>query len=304
MVKGNKMTSIGITGSSGMIGTAFRAAAEANGDSIVRVLRGNQSDPAALWNPGAGWFRAGALEGIDAIVHLGGESVGDGRWSDKRKAELTASRVDATRLLVDHLATLTVRPGVLVAATGAGFYGDRGDELLTEDSGPGGGFLAGLVTAWEAEIARAAELGIRVVMLRFGVILDKRGGALTRLLLPFKLGAGGRIGSGKQYMPLVSLADAVGAIQHAIATPALSGPVNVSVPEPATNGDFTKALGKVLHRPTLLPVPTFALNAMLGKETAREMLFFSARVSPRKLQESGYQFRSADVNAAVGAALA
>lgn len=298
------MTTIAITGSSGLIGTALREAIEASGDHAIRVLRGNQSDPAALWNPATGWFRPGALEGVDAVVHLAGESVGEGRWSEKRKAELTSSRIDATRILVDHLASLTKRPAVLVSASGAGFYGDRGEETMTEDSAAGGGFLAGLVVAWEKEVQRAAELGIRVVTLRFGVILDKRGGALTRLLLPFKLGAGGRIGNGRQYMPLVSLGDAVGAIRHAISTPTLSGPVNVSVPEPATNNDFTKALGKALHRPTLLPVPTFALNAMLGRETAREMLFFSARVLPTKLQDSGYQFRAPSVDATIAEALA
>ncbi len=298
------MTTIAITGSSGLIGTALREAIEATGDHAIRVLRGNQSDPAALWNPATGWFRPGALEGVDAVVHLAGESVGEGRWSEKRKAELTSSRIDATRILVDHLASLVKRPAVLVSASGAGFYGDRGEETMTEDSAAGGGFLAGLVVAWEKEVQRAAELGIRVVTLRFGVILDKRGGALTRLLLPFKLGAGGRIGNGRQYMPLVSLGDAVGAIRHAISTPTLSGPVNVSVPEPATNNDFTKALGKALHRPTLLPVPTFALNAMLGRETAREMLFFSARVLPTKLQDSGYQFRAPSVDATIAEALA
>ncbi len=298
------MTTIAITGSSGLIGTALREAIEASGDHAIRVLRGNQSDPAALWNPATGWFRPGALEGVDAVVHLAGESVGEGRWSEKRKAELTSSRIDATRILVDHLASLVKRPAVLVSASGAGFYGDRGEETMTEDSAAGGGFLAGLVVAWEKEVQRAAELGIRVVTLRFGVILDKRGGALTRLLLPFKLGAGGRIGNGRQYMPLVSLGDAVGAIRHAISTPTLSGPVNVSVPEPATNNDFTKALGKALHRPTLLPVPTFALNAMLGRETAREMLFFSARVLPTKLQDSGYQFRAPSVDATIAEALA
>jgi uncharacterized protein (TIGR01777 family) len=241
---------------------------------------------------------------VDAIVHLAGESVGEGRWTEKRKEALTASRVAATRLLVDHLATLTARPSVLVAATGAGFYGDRGDEPLTEDATAGDGFLAGLVVDWERELMRAADLGIRVVMLRFGVILDKRGGALARLLLPFKLGAGGRIGNGRQYMPLVGMADAVGVIQHAIDTASLSGPVNVSIPEAATNSDFTKALGRALRRPTLLPVPPFALNAMVGRQAAREMLYFSARVLPRKLEESGYRFVAPNVDAAVRAALA
>lgn len=297
------MSRIAITGSSGLVGSALRANLASQGHDVVRVLRGNDSDPAALWNPGQGWVRPGALEGCDALVHLAGSSIGEGRWTDSRKKELSASRVEATRLLVDHLATLERKPAVLVAASAVGFYGSRGDDELTEDSPAGKDFLAGLVVDWEREVARAETLGIRTVMLRFGVILARDGGALTRMLLPFKLGAGGRIGNGRQWMAWVSLADAVGAAEYALKTESLRGPVNVTAPNPVTNASFTKALGSALHRPTLLPTPTFGLKLLLGREAAEGLLLTSQRVLPKKLQASGFAFAHADLGGALAAAL-
>ena len=297
------MSRIAITGSSGLIGTALRKRLLAQGHEVVRVLRGNDSDPAALWKPEQGWVRPGALEGCDALVHLGGSSIGDGRWTERRKKELSASRIEATRLLVDHLATLDHKPSVLVSASAVGFYGDRGDEELTEESPAGHDFLAGLVVDWEREVSRAETLGMRTVMLRFGVVLAREGGALGRMLLPFKLGAGGRIGNGRQWMAWVSLADAVGAAIYAIETDSLRGPVNVTAPHPATNAEFTKALGSALHRPTLLPTPTFGLKLLLGGEAVDGLLLASQRVLPRKLEASGFAFTHADVQSALQAAL-
>ncbi|MFN0148641.1 MAG: TIGR01777 family oxidoreductase [Dehalococcoidia bacterium] len=297
------MSRIAISGSSGLVGSALRARLAAQGHEVVRVLRGNDSDPAALWNPGQGWFRPGALEGCDAVVHLAGASIGDGRWTENRKSALRSSRIEATRLLVDHLGTLERKPAVLITASAVGFYGSRGDEELTEESPAGNDFLAGLTVEWEREAARAATFGIRTVMSRFGVILAKEGGALTRMLLPFKLGAGGRIGNGRQWMAWVSLADAVRAVEYAIATDSIEGPVNVTAPNPVTNAAFTKALGGALHRPTLLPTPTFGLKLLLGGEAAEGLLLTSQRVLPRKLEASGFRFDQPAIDTALAAVL-
>lgn len=297
------MSRIAISGSSGLVGSALRARLAAQGHEVVRVLRGNDSDPAALWNPEQGWFRPGALEGCDAVVHLAGASIGDGRWTENRKSALRSSRIEATRLLVDHLGTLERKPAVLITASAVGFYGSRGDEELTEESPAGNDFLAGLTVEWEREAARAATFGIRTVMSRFGVILAKEGGALTRMLLPFKLGAGGRIGNGRQWMAWVSLADAVRAVEYAIATDSIEGPVNVTAPNPVTNAAFTKALGGALHRPTLLPTPTFGLKLLLGGEAAEGLLLTSQRVLPRKLEASGFRFDQPAIDTALAAVL-
>jgi uncharacterized protein len=297
------MSRIAITGSSGLIGSALRKSLQADGHEVVRVLRGNDSDPAALWDPARNWVRPGALEGCDAVVHLAGDSIGEGRWTEARKRQLTTSRVDATRLLVGHLATLEKRPAVFVSASAVGYYGSRGDEELDETSGPGNDFLAGLVRDWEAEAARAADHGIRTVTLRYGVVLSREGGALAKMLLPFKLGAGGRLGSGKQWMSWVSLADAAGAAAHAIATSSLDGVVNVTAPDPVTNAAFTKALGAALHRPTLVPIPGFGMKLLFGSEAAEALLLTGQRVLPKKLLASGYTFRYPDIAGALAAAL-
>lgn len=297
------MNRIAITGSSGLIGAALRERLSTDRREVVRAFRGNESDPSALWNPEKGWVKPGAFADCDAIVHLAGASVGEGRWSEARKRELVSSRVDSTRVLIDHLASLPQRPKVFVTASGAGFYGDRGDELLTEESAKGTGFLSDLVEGWERETSRAAEFGMRVVQLRFGVILAKQGGALKKLLLPFKIGAGGPIGGGKQYMALVSLEDAVGAIIFAL-DHEISGAFNVVTPQPATNADFTKALGKAVHRPAVVPMPGFAMRLILGAEQANEMILGGQRVLPRRLEAAGFTFQHSDVSAALASALA
>lgn len=265
------------------------------------MRRGAPADPAASWDAGNGWFRPGALEGCQAVVHLAGASIGEGRWTVGRRAELRSSRIEATRLLVEHLASLEMKPEVLISASAVGFYGDRRDEELDETAEPGTGFLAELTRDWEREVVRASNLGIRTVRLRFGVILAANGGALPRMLLPFKFGAGGRLGNGKQWMPWVTLPDVVGAIEHALATN-LEGVFNVVAPEPVTNSGFTKALGHALHRPTILPVPKFALRLLLG-ESADELLFASQRVSAQKLVGSGYAFQQPKIAAGLAAAL-
>jgi len=285
-----------------MIGTALRERLTADGHEVVRVIRGNQSDPAAHWNPESGWFREGALEGVDAVVSLMGASIGEGRWTESRKKELSDSRVKATRLLVDHLASLERKPATFVSASAVGFYGDRGDEELTEESAKGTGFLAELVEDWEEETFRARDAGMRTVATRFGPVMSRKGGALSQMLLPFKLGVGGRLASGKQWMAMVSLDDAVGALVHALTSP-LEGVVNVTA-APATNAEFTKELGKALHRPTLFPVPSFALKTLFGGELADELLLVSQRVISNKLAASGYSLRYPSVSAVVGAALA
>lgn len=296
------MSRIAITGSSGLIGRTLSDRLRADGHEVLRVLRGNPSDPAALWDPAKAWVREGALDGVDAIVHLAGASVGEGRWSKERKAELVASRVPATRLLVDHLATLKNKPAAFVAASAVGYYGSRGDETLTEDSSPGDDFLAKLCIDWERESLRAAGLGIRTAVLRFGVVLTKQGGALGKMLLPFKMGVGGKLGSGKAWMAWVSLDDVVGALVHALNSD-LRGVVNVTG-TPATNAQFTKALGAALHRPTLFPLPPPALKLMFGSDQAEELLLTSQRVESRKLSESGYAFAHAEVGEALKAILA
>jgi len=292
---------IAITGSSGLIGTALRQRLEAAGDTVVAIRRGPPSDPLAHWDPASGWFRDGALDGVDAVVHLAGASIGEGRWTAARKRELRASRIDATALLVRHLGTLSKRPRVLVAASATGVYGNRGDEPLTEDSPGGSGFLADLVRDWEAESLKARELGLRVVLARTGVVLTKDGGALPRMLVPFRFGLGGRLGNGRQWMSWISLPDAVGVVVDLL-TREIEGPVNVVAPNPVTNRQLTATLGKVLRRPAIFPVPGLALKLLIG-ESAEELLLQGQRVLPARLAAAGYQFRQPDLAAALTATL-
>jgi uncharacterized protein (TIGR01777 family) len=251
-----------------------------------------------LWNPQAERFDASPLDGVDAVVHLAGENIAASRWNARVKQRLRDSRVAATRRLCEGLAEMSSRPKVLVCASAIGFYGDRGDELLDEESRPGSGFLADLAQDWECATAPAAEAGIRVVNLRFGVILSPKDGALAKMLMPFKLGVGGRVGSGKQYWSWISIDDAAGAIHHTMMTDDLVGPVNAVAPNPVTNQEFTKTLGRVLRRPTFVPMPAFAARLALG-EMADELLLASSRVEPRKLIQSGYDFRQPTLEAAL-----
>lgn len=293
---------VAITGSSGLIGTELRGQLGMGGHEVVRVERGAPGTAPVVWQPAAGWIQPGALEGCDAVVHLAGASIGDGRWSERRKKELWDSRIDSTRLLIDHLETLERKPSVLLCASAIGFYGNRGDEDLREDAPRGGGFLAELVEAWETEARRAEALGIRVVLMRSSIVLSQRGGALAKMLTPFKLGAGGRLGSGKQWMSWVALEDEAAAMIWALTHEDISGPVNLATPHPVRNSEFTKVLGGVLHRPTLFPVPPFGLKLLFG-QMGEELLLYSQRIVPEKLQRSGFTFRHAELEGGLQAAL-
>lgn len=290
---------IAIAGSSGFIGGAVTERLESRGDTVMPLQRGRPDEPGADWDP-AGWFRPGALEGVDAVIQLGGVSIGAKRWSDARRTELRASRVDATRTVVEHLATLQIKPKVLVVASAIGFYGaDRGDEELTEASATGDGYLAELTRDWEAAAQPAADLGVRVVNTRFAPVLAPHGELMQRLLPPFRMGVGGRLGSGKQWFSWVTLRDTVSAVVFALDHAELSEPVNVAAPEPVTNLEFTRALGSVLHRPTILPLPAFALRLIFGAGRANETLLASQRVLPQRLLASGFTFSDPEIRPAL-----
>ena len=247
------------------------------------------------WDPARGSIDAGKLEGVEGVVHLAGEAISE-RWTAEKKARIRDSRVKGTRLLCDTLAQLPTPPKVLVCASAIGYYGDRGAEVLTEESASGVGFLAEVCRAWEGATEPARQKGIRVVNLRFGVVLSTAGGALAKMLPPFRMGMGGILGSGKQYISWITLDDAIGAIRHALLTEPLQGPANAVAPQPVTNEEFTKTLGKVLGRPTLVPLPAFAARLMFG-EMANELLLASARVQPAKLRATEYTFRYPDLEA-------
>jgi len=279
-----------ITGASGLVGSALAAYLTSGGHSIGRLVRraARGSDEIA-WDPAGGTIDARGLEGFDAVVHLAGENIAGGRWSAARKERIRASRVDGTRLLAGALARVARKPKVLVSMSATGFYGDRGGEPLDEGASRGEGFLAEVCAAWERAADPAREAGIRVVHPRLGVVLSPRGGALARMLLPFKMGVGGKVGSGTQFLSWITLDDAVAALHHALATDSLAGPVNFVTPSPATNIDFTKALGAVLHRPTVLPLPAFAARLVFG-QLADELLLAGQYAVPKALAASGYRW--------------
>ena len=288
-----------VTGSSGLIGTALVPALEGDGHQVRRLRRAPAAGPdATAWNPADGTFAPGALDGVDAVVHLAGENIAGGRWTAARKARIRDSRVDGTQRLCAALAALDTPPRVLVAASAIGYYGDRGDELLDEAASPGIGFLPEVSRAWEAAAAPARDAGIRVVHLRIGIVLSPDGGALGQMLLPFKLGVGGVLGSGDQYMSWVSIDDVVGIVRHALADEALSGPVNAVAPQAVTNREFTRALGAVLRRPTILPAPAFALRIALG-EMADALLLASTRVDPAALGATAFEFQHPELDGAL-----
>jgi len=264
--------------------------------------RGAKEGFVVAWNPATGEL-GGAGVGADAVVNLAGASIADGRWTAERKALLRASRIDTTRTLVSALARMNTRPSVMMSASAIGYYGDRGDETLTEESKPGADFLAGLAQEWEAEALKAEALGIRVVLARFGIILARDGGALPKMMLPFKIGVGGKLGSGQQWMSWVTLEDVVGILRLAIENASLRGAINVVSPQPLQNAEFTKVLAKAMHRPALFPAPAFALRLALG-EMADALLLSSQRVVPQKLQQLGYRFLRPDLNSALAAILA
>ena len=280
-----------VTGSHGLVGSALVRSLEADGHQVTRLVRGRPTGANQVtWDPTSGIIDGAALEGHHAAVHLAGAGIGDRRWTDDYKAEILDSRVAGTSLLGETLASLDRPPAVLASGSAVGYYGDRGDEELTEQSAPGTGFLAEAVQAWEAAALPAGRAGIRVVRLRSGIVQSTEGGALKRQLLPFKLGLGGRIGSGRQWFSWISIDDEVGAIRHVLDHDSIDGPVNLTAPNPVTNAEFTRALGRVLHRPTLLPTPTPALQLLLGRELVSEMLLGGQRVLPAVLDRSGYSF--------------
>ncbi len=293
-----------VTGSTGLVGTALVNALAHDGHTACRLLRqqsvisrGEKEGFDVAWNPATGEL-GGAGVGADAVVNLAGASIAGGRWTQERKGLLRTSRIDTTRALVNALAKMNARPRVLVSASAIGIYGDRGDEVLTEESNPGKDFLAGVTREWEAEALKAEALGIRVVLVRFGIILARHGGALAKMLLPFKLGVGGRLGSGKQWMSWVTLDDVVGILRLAMENASVRGAMNVVAPQPVQNAEFTKVLAKALHRPALFPAPAFALRLALG-EMADALLLSSQRVAPKWLEKLGYRFSHSDLSVAL-----
>jgi uncharacterized protein (TIGR01777 family) len=294
---------VAITGASGLIGTAVGTALRARGDRVVTVGRDASAD--VRWDPMAGTIDGDALDGVHAVVHLAGESLGEKKWTPEQKERILESRVRGTELISTTIAGFATRPSVLVSGSAIGYYGDRGDETLTEASAPPppGNFLSDVCVAWEAATAPAESAGIRTVHLRTGIVLSRAGGALARMLLPFKLGLGGRIGSGRQYMSWVSIDDEVGAILHAIDHDTMHGPVNVTGPEPVTNAELTKAFGRAVHRPTLLPTPLAPLKVIYGPELVERVLVEGQRVFPAALEADGYTFRQRTIDEAFAAVL-
>ena len=282
---------IAVTGSSGLVGTALVEALEAEGQVVRRVVRRptHVAEHEIRWDPAGGTIDAAHLSGIDAVVHLAGEGIAARRWTESFKHKIRDSRVQGTRLLCDTLASLSVKPAVLVSASAVGYYGDRGDERVDESSPPGRGFLADVCQQWEAATHPARDADIRVVNLRIGVVLSRKGGALAQMLTPFRLGLGGVIGSGQQYISWIALDDLVRVIQFTLHAAALCGPVNAVAPEPATNRELTKTLGRVLGRPTIFPMPAAAARLAFG-EMADEMLLSGARIEPRALSAAGFEF--------------
>jgi uncharacterized protein (TIGR01777 family) len=289
-----------LSGSSGLVGSALAPLLTTSGHRVSRLVRNSGTSGAddVPWNPESEEIDLERLAGIDAVVHLAGESIASGRWSAAKKERIRRSRVEGTRNLCRALAALKSLPKTLVSASAIGIYGDRGDELLDEQSSTGRGFLAQVCQQWEDATTEAEAAGIRVVHLRFGLILSPAGGALAKMLLPFQLGLGGILGSGRQYMSWIALDDVLGSIYHTLATGSLRGAVNCVAPDPVTNRQFTKALGQVLRRPTVLPAPAFAMKLAMG-EMAQELLLASQRVQPKRLLESSYAFRFSELTNAL-----
>ena len=299
-----------VTGASGLVGTALVASLRGAGHPVTRLVRSVPKDGLgpddALWDPVSGTIDGAAIDGAWAVVNLAGEGIADSKWTDEHKRKVLDSRVQGTGLLATTMAAVATKPAIFASGSAIGFYGDRGATVVDERSEPGRGFLAEVVEAWEAASKPAIDAGIPVAFLRTGIVLSTKGGALKQQLLPFKLGVGGRLGKGTQYVSWISLDDEVGAIRFVLdsAFPggstggrALTGPVNLVAPSPATNLEFTKALGSALHRPTLLPIPLFPLKALYGAQMVEEMLLSSTNVSPKTLSAHGYEFQHPELEA-------
>ena len=297
-----------VTGSTGLVGRALVRSLLADGHEVTRLVRGDAQGfrapgtAAVHWDPERGEIDAPALEGHDAAVHLAGENIGEGRWDDAKKRRIIESRVKGTSLLAGTLAGLSAKPGVLVSASATGFYGDRGAEVLREESASGSAFVSEVCREWEKATLQASQGGIRVVHLRIGVVLDGEGGALPKMLTPFKLGLGGKVGSGSQYMSWITLEDLIGVIRRAIEDESLRGPVNAVAPGAVTNAEFTKALGHALGRPTIFAMPAFAARLAFG-ETADELLLASTRVEPARLKKAGFEFKHPEIEEALRSVL-
>jgi len=284
-----------VTGATGLIGRSLCGRLTDDGHTVIGVSRSSRKPPGLAvaevlqWDPQTGPITSSALDGVDAVVNLAGEPIDSRRWSEQQKKLIRDSRIVTTRNLVETLRSIDRKPEVLVSSSAVGFYGDRGDEQLDETSTPGGGFMSEICREWEREAERVTERGIRVVEVRTGVVLSREGGALQKMLTPFKFGIGGPLGNGKQWFPWIHINDIVGIYHHAIATSALHGPVNGAAPEPVTNKEFTRELARALHRPAFLPVPEAALRVLVGEMA--DVLFGSQRVLPRVALESGYRFQ-------------
>lgn len=286
-----------ITGSTGLVGSALAEFLAANGHEVRTLVRREPASASEFrWDPTVGFFDSRAMEGASAIVHLAGEGIASGRWTRARKEEILRSRVEGTRLVAEAIRNAKAKPRVLVTASAIGFYGDRGEEPLDESSAKGTGFLAEVCEAWETAAGDLPD--VRCVQLRTGVILSSAGGALKTMLLPFKLGLGGRLGHGRQWTSWITMTDEIRAIDHVLATEGLRGPVNLVAPNAARNADYTRVLAKVLRRPAIFPAPAFALRLALG-EMADELLLASQHVMPRALEESGFEFAHPKLEAAM-----
>ena len=289
---------VAVTGASGLIGSALVPALRARGDDVVRLVRRAPSAPDEVrWDPQAGTIDLAALAGTDGVVHLAGAGVGDKRWTDAYKAEIRDSRVQGTTTIAKAMASLDPRPRVLVCGSAIGYYGDTGDRKVTEESPQGTGFLADVVADWEASAAPAAQAGIRVAYARTGLVVSSRGGAWKRLMPIFKLGLGGKVGSGRQYWSFISLRDEVAALMALLDDDRYRGPVNLTAPDPVTNAEVTAAMGRVLGRPTVLPVPAFALKVALGEFS--EDVLGSQRVLPTVLERDGFTWSDASIDSAI-----
>jgi len=287
-----------VTGSHGLIASALIPRLEHDGHSVTRLVRQAPGAGELQWDPEGGTIDRDGLEGHDAVVHMAGVGIGDHRWTDEHKRAVLDSRVKGTRLLSEALAALERKP-VFVSGSAIGYYGNRGDEELTETSAPGDDFLASICTQWEGATSPAEDAGLRVVHLRTGIVLSGAGGAFKKMVTPFKLGLGGRLGSGRQWFSWVHIDDEVGAIVHALTRDDVRGALNAVSPNPATNADFTKALGRALHRPTVMPVPSFGLRLLFGREMADTMMLSGQRVLPKVLARTGYAFSHPDLDAAL-----
>jgi uncharacterized protein len=291
-----------ISGATGLIGSALMSSLHRDGHDVVRLVRSNQHGNDLLWDPYTGILDTGRLNGLEAVIHLAGRSIAGGRWTESVKRDILTSRTVPTTFLTEQMAKLKQPPRLFLSASAVGYYGDRGEETLTESSRPGDGFLPEVCIAWEKATAPARDAGIRSVNLRIGVVLSSQGGALKEMLTPMKLGLGGKMGSGRQYWSWITLEDLVGAIRFIIDNDTMNGPVNAVSPNAVTNTEFTRLLAKTLHRPAFFTVPEFALSLMLG-EMAKPLLLASARVLPTKLTDAGFAFQSSDLEPALQSVL-